>query len=91
MPYTHTHNIKKETFLGKDPTVWLDGARPAKTCIPPSFQGNAYTEPSCIPTPKNIFASINKLAVKIVKSYVRMIYNSATILTFQQWRIAKGF
>ncbi len=28
-------------FLNKDPIVWLDGARPANTCIPPSFPGNA--------------------------------------------------
>jgi hypothetical protein len=26
-------------FLNKDPIVWLDGARPANTCIPPSSQG----------------------------------------------------
>ncbi len=27
--------------LNKDPTVWLDGASPANTCIPPSFQGTS--------------------------------------------------
>jgi hypothetical protein len=25
--------------IGKDPTVWLDGARPANTHNPPSFPG----------------------------------------------------
>jgi len=25
--------------LNKDNTVWLEGARPAKTCISPSFMG----------------------------------------------------
>ncbi len=36
----------------KDPTVWLDGARPANTCIPPSFPGNLPMQPhNNIPTP----------------------------------------
>jgi hypothetical protein len=25
--------------LNMDPTLWVDGARPANTCIPPSFLG----------------------------------------------------
>jgi hypothetical protein len=33
-----------------------------------------------IPTLKNTFASIKKLSVKIVKSYIRMMYNSETNL-----------
>jgi hypothetical protein len=40
--------------LNKDQTIWLDGAKPANTCIPPSFLGNA----PALPTPKNTFTSI---------------------------------
>jgi hypothetical protein len=29
-----------QDMLNKDSTVWLDRARPANTCIPPSFPGN---------------------------------------------------
>jgi hypothetical protein len=31
--------------IGKDPTVWLDGARPAKTFILPSFLVNTPAQP----------------------------------------------
>jgi hypothetical protein len=34
--------------------VWLDGAKLANTCIPPSFLGNA----PALPSPKNTFTSI---------------------------------
>ncbi len=37
--------------LDKDPTIWLDGARLADTCIPPSFPGNAHELPHGIPHP----------------------------------------
>jgi len=36
----------------KDPTVWLDGARPANTCISPSFLGNVPAQLHSLPTPK---------------------------------------
>ncbi len=36
-------------FLGKDPTLWLDGARPANTCIPPSFLRKVSKLPCSIP------------------------------------------
>ncbi len=37
--------------LNKSPTVWLDGARPANTCIPSSFLGNTPVQPRIISTP----------------------------------------
>ncbi len=46
--------------LKKDLTVGLDGARPANTCIPPSFRGNGHVQLCSIPAPKNTFASIKK-------------------------------
>ncbi len=48
--------------LSKDPIVWLDGARPAKTCIPPSFLRNMPMQTHSVPAPKNTFASTNKFA-----------------------------
>ncbi len=41
--------------LNKDPTIWLDGARPANTCIPPSFPGNVPVQPSGAPTKKYVW------------------------------------
>jgi hypothetical protein len=38
--------------LSKDPTVWLDGARPANTHIPLYFPGNMPAQPCSIPTTK---------------------------------------
>ena len=44
--------------LNKDPTIWLDGARVANTCIgPPSYLGNMTTVAQWT-NPKNAFASI---------------------------------
>jgi hypothetical protein len=40
------HTICKKFAVGvldKDPTVWLDGARPANTCLSPSFVGHVPT------------------------------------------------
>jgi hypothetical protein len=45
--------------LNKGLTVWLDGARPANTCIPCSFPVNATTQPCGEPNPKNKFARKN--------------------------------
>jgi len=36
--------------LNKNHTVWIDGARPANTCIPPSFLGNMPAQSCTIPT-----------------------------------------
>jgi hypothetical protein len=44
--------------LNKDPTIWLDGARPVNTCIPPFFPGNVPAEPHSNRTPKNTFGSL---------------------------------
>ncbi len=49
-------------FLTKVPTVLLDGARLANTCTRPSFQWNAPTPACGISTPKNMFASVKKIA-----------------------------
>jgi hypothetical protein len=54
--------FSSQCVLNKDLTVWLDGARPANTCIPPSFLGNVSAQPHGAPYPKNTFASIKKLA-----------------------------
>jgi len=52
-----------QCVLNKDLTVvWLDGVRPANTCIPPSFLGNVSAQLHGAPFPKNTFASIKNLA-----------------------------
>ncbi len=63
----------KQGVLNKDPTVWLDGAGPSTHPYPTLHPGNMPAVPNGIPTPKNMFASMKKLAVKIAKSWVRMI------------------
>ncbi len=55
--------------FNEDPTVWLDGARPANTSIPPSILWNTHTQLHDIPTPKNTFANIKKLAEENAKLY----------------------
>jgi hypothetical protein len=55
---TFLAGLASKGVLNKDPTVWLDGARPANTCITPSFLGNAPAQLCSVPTPKNTFASI---------------------------------
>jgi hypothetical protein len=40
--------------LNKNPTVWLDGARLANTCIPPSFMGSTSVQRHGIPTPQYV-------------------------------------
>ncbi len=44
--------------LNKDPTVWLDGARPANTCAPSSFLGECTCATVWLTHLKNMFASI---------------------------------
>jgi hypothetical protein len=54
--------------LSKDPTVWLDGARPANTCIPPTLWGNVPTQPRGVPTPK-IHLQVQKIVNHIIMKY----------------------
>jgi len=44
--------------VNEDPLVGQDRARPANTCIPPSFQGYVPTQLHGIAIPKSVFASI---------------------------------
>jgi hypothetical protein len=44
-------------------TVWLHGARPANTCIPPSFLGNVPMQLCSIPTPKIYVCKFIKISV----------------------------
>ncbi len=48
-------------FLNKAPPVWLDGARPSSTCIPPSFLENMLEHARQTPNFKNTF-KFKKLA-----------------------------
>jgi hypothetical protein len=41
-----------QAVINKDPSVWQDGARPASTCIPPSFLGNGNAQLFGISTKK---------------------------------------
>ncbi len=41
-----------QSVINKDPSIWQDGARPASTCIPPSFLGNGNAKLFGIPTKK---------------------------------------
>jgi hypothetical protein len=63
----------QQGVLNKGPTVWFDRAGPCTHPYPTLHPGNMPAEPNGIPTPKNMFASMKKLAVKIAKSCVRMI------------------
>jgi hypothetical protein len=57
--------------LNKYPTVWLDEAKPANTCIPFSLLGNVPMLPCSIPASKNTFASI-KHWQNLVKSIFKI-------------------
>jgi hypothetical protein len=48
----------------QDPTVWLDRARHANACIPPSFHGKASAQSCVIPNSK-IYLRVQKIAKKI--------------------------
>jgi hypothetical protein len=54
--------------LSKDSTVWLDRARPANTCIPPTFLGNVPTQPCGVPTPKT-HLQVQKIINGIIMKY----------------------
>jgi hypothetical protein len=56
-------NIFRDSFAGKgvlhnDPTVYLYGARPAKTYNPPSLLGNVPVQPPSVLSNKSMFAKI---------------------------------
>jgi hypothetical protein len=65
--------------LSKDLTVWLDGARLANTCIPPSFLWNVPHSCAAYP-PQKYICKYKKLGVEIAKLYMTTIYNRTTIL-----------
>jgi len=72
--------------LNKHPSVWLNAAKPANTCIPPSFLGTRLTSPQYT-HPKNMFQS-----TKNSSEYFQMVYLNDVQFgdnTIQQWRIAK--
>jgi hypothetical protein len=48
----------KPGVLNKDPTVWLNGVRPANTFILPSYLEKMPAQLHGTPTPKYTFASI---------------------------------
>jgi len=54
------------------------GARPANTCIPPSFPGNIPTQPNGIPQPQTHLQVLKILVVKIAESYIQTIHNLAS-------------
>ncbi len=59
--------------LNEDPKVWLDGAGPANTCIPPSFLGNVPVLPHAVLThPQSMYANIQKIKLM---NCISMIYN----------------
>jgi hypothetical protein len=51
--------------LNKDPTVWLYGARPANTCILPSFSGNTPALLHGIPTTKVCLQIFKKMLIAV--------------------------
>ncbi len=58
-----------QVILNKDPTIWLDGAIPANTCIPPSFLENAPLQLWGVPTLK-----IHLQVLKISSENGQIIY-----------------
>jgi hypothetical protein len=66
--YHFPASFASQGVLNKVPTVLLNGARPANTCIPPSFPGNAPAHPCRVPNPKSTFARMLKLKVLNHKS-----------------------
>jgi hypothetical protein len=59
--------------LNKDPTVWLDGVRPANTCILCPRNCMSYQPP------KNV-CMYKEITDKIAESFIAMLYISATIV-----------
>jgi hypothetical protein len=46
------YHFSSHEYLNKDPFVWLDGARPVNSCIPPSFLGSAHAQLNGVPKNK---------------------------------------
>jgi hypothetical protein len=46
--------LASQGALNNYPNVWLNGARPDGTCIPPSFLGNVPMQPCSIPNQKYV-------------------------------------
>jgi hypothetical protein len=57
--------------LNKDPAVWLGGARPANTCIPPSFLHNSPNAAVWCTHPQEFICKYFK--VKIAEIYMNEI------------------
>jgi hypothetical protein len=59
--------LPSQLVLIKDTKVWINGARPANTCIPPTVPGNVAEQSCGISNPKNTFSGIkiNKILLKL--------------------------
>jgi hypothetical protein len=68
--------------LNKGSTVWLDGARRANICIPPTFSGNVPMHLLGIPTPKSTFLVYVNLNQRISQQYMHSRINSSPLLSF---------
>jgi hypothetical protein len=53
--------------LDKDPNIWLGGARPSNTCIPPSFLGSMFPQLHGKPIPNKTFERYIKIEVKMTE------------------------
>jgi hypothetical protein len=65
--------------LKKYPIVWLGEGKPVNTCTSPSILRICPHSHEVCPPPKK-FVNINKFSIKIVDSFIGIIYNSTTIL-----------
>jgi hypothetical protein len=41
---TFPAGFDNQWFINKDPTLWVDGARPINTCIPPTITWNMHAQ-----------------------------------------------
>ncbi len=57
--------------LSKDLTIWLVGARPANTCIPPSFPGIVPTQLHSVHIPQKYIWKYIK--IKIAELYINQM------------------
>ncbi len=73
-------SVKPAKVLTTHPTVRLDGARLANTCIPPSLLGNMLVQLHGVSTPKNTFASIQNRVIQLNN----LIYKKKTEKRVQQ-------
>jgi hypothetical protein len=56
--FNYMADFDGQGFLNKDPTVVLDGASPANTCIPGFLPRNEPMQPYGITAPKSALTSI---------------------------------